>query len=83
MQIQCKNDIVRMIRDVTRPTLMHPRRLEDPDITVPNGTMTKGKVDEMDIEVWKKDYEKVHQKANFKKKKKGFPIILGQCSPLK
>ena len=43
-----------------RPTLMHPRRPKGPDITVLNGTVTKGKGNKIDIYVWKKDYEKVH-----------------------
>ena len=38
------------------------------------------KIDEMDIYVWKKDYELVHnRKAELIKKKQVFPIILDQC----
>ena len=37
----------------------------------------------MDIYMWKKDYELIHNKeVEFIKKEKGvFPIILNQCSP--
>ena len=55
-----------------------------PKIVVnPDGTTTQEKVDEMDIYIWKKDYELIHsQKADFtEKEKRLFPIILDQCSP--
>ena len=47
-----------------------------------DGTTTQEKVDEMDIYMWKKDYELIHnKKAEFiEKEKQVFPIILGQCS---
>ena len=36
----------------------------------------------MDIYIWKKDYEFIHnQKADFTKKEKNLSIILDQCSP--
>ena len=48
-----------------------------------DGTTTWEEIDEMDIYVWKKDYELIHsQKADFtEKEKQVFPIILDQCSP--
>ena len=46
-------------------------------------TMMQEKIEEMDIYVWKKDYDLVHrQKAEFiEKEKRVFPIILDQCLP--
>ena len=52
-------------------------------IANPDGTITKEKINEMDVYLWKKDHELVHNmKAEFIEKEKWvFPIILGQCSP--
>ena len=47
-----------------------------------DGTTTQENVDEMDIYLWKKDYELIQiKKAEFiEKEKQLFPIILNQCS---
>ena len=52
-------------------------------ITSPDGTTRQEKIDELDIYVWKKDYELVHnRKAEFiEKEKRVFLIILDQCLP--
>ena len=48
-----------------------------------NGKILKTGPDEMDILIWKKDFEKQHIRlAEFKRKEKRvFPIVLGQCFP--
>ena len=58
------------------PSMSDPKTIVKSD-----GTMTQEIVEEMDIYVWKKDYELVHShKAYFTEKEKWvFPIILDQC----
>ena len=48
-----------------------------------DGTATQMKIDEVDIYLWKKDYELVHNmKPEFtEREKQVFPIILDQCLP--
>ena len=67
-----------MIKDVACPKFEFPVRPVSKTIMNPDGTMTQEKIDEMDIYVWKKDYELLHNwKAEFvEKEKRVFPIIL-------
>ena len=67
-----------MIKDVECSIFNFLTRPVPKIVTNPDGTMTQEKVDEMDIYVWKKDYELIHsQKADFTQKEKiVFPIIL-------
>ena len=59
-----------MINDVEHPTFDFPVRSVSKTITSPDGTTTQEKNDEMDIYVWRKDYELVHgRKAESSKKK--------------
>ena len=72
-----------MIKDIECPKFEFPVRPVSKTIMNPDGTIAQEKIVEMDIYVWKKDYELVHDhKAEFEEKgKRVFSIILDQCSP--
>ena len=52
-------------------------------VTSSDGKTTQKNVDDMDVYVWKKDFEKAHNKeSEFKaKEERATLIVLGQCSP--
>ena len=83
IQKKYNSDVVKMIKDMEYPTFEFPVWSVPRIILNPDGTSIQEKIDKMDIYVWKKDYELVHnKKAKFKKKEKQvFQIILDQCLP--
>ena len=83
VQEQYIGNAAKTINDIERRNFEFPAHSVPQIITYPDGLMTQEKIDEMDIYLWKKDYELVlSQKAKFtEKEKRVFPIILDQCSP--
>ena len=82
MQKKYNSDFAKMIKDMERPTFKFPIWPVLRIILNPDETTTQEKIDEMDIFMWMKDCELVHnKKAEFTEKvKRIFPIILDQCS---
>ena len=79
-----KSDVAKMMKDVECPKFKFPAHPVPQTVMNLDGTVKQEKIDEMDVYVWKKDYELTHnQKAEFiEKEKRVFQIILDQCSPL-
>ena len=82
-QITLNSDVARMIRDVECPVFKFPKQPLAQIITDPNGKLIQERFNEMEMYIWKKDYELVHkQRAEFEEKEKRvLLIVLGQCSP--
>ena len=62
VQKKYNSDVAKMIKDVERSVFEFPARPLLKTILNSDGRITQEKVDEMDIYVWKKDYELIHSK---------------------
>ena len=73
-----------MIKDVEQLEFNISEHAKPQVVKNKDGISTQEKIDEIDINIWKKDYELVQKtKADLiKKEKRVFPIILDQCLPL-
>ena len=79
IQVKYNSNVVRMIRDVERPTFTYPTRPTGRMITLRRITTMQEKVDEVDVYIWKKASKKIHnKKVDFKEKEKKV-FSLGQC----
>ena len=83
IQKKYDSDVAKMRKDLEHPKFDFPVHPVPRIIMNTDGMTTQEKIDEMDIYVWKKDYELIHnQIAEFvEKEKRVFPIILNQWSP--
>ena len=69
-QKKYNHDIAKMIEDVERPKFDFPARWTTKIIVNSDGTTIQEKIDEMDIYIWKKDYELIlSQKTNLPRKR--------------
>ena len=84
IQVRYNDDVAKMIREVERPMLKFPQQPTAQIVMDSNGNPIQERFNEMEMYMWKKDYELIHnQRAEFEEKEKRvFPIILEQCSQL-
>ena len=69
MQIKYHDAVAKMIREVEHLTFMLPKWPKLQIIANMDGKSTQEKINKMDVYIWKKDYELLHQqKVEFKEK---------------
>ena len=60
VQKKYNSDVAKMMKDVERPKFDFPARPVTKIVVNSDGTTTQEKINEMDIFIWKKNYELVH-----------------------